>query len=1232
MEASFKISLSLGLVDTLSSLLKSARAVAKLSDSMVFLFESAVQHGFDRILNILFAQNLSNRITKAQCDSLVPTAARVGHLTCFRLLLDHGHDLDSKNCSGLSALQIASEEGHWLVVQDLLERKRKKMLESDYAPLDLSLSGHGNGAKLPIHLASGRGHIKVLEAILKWMSDMGSLLNIKESDPPTGLRDNVFAFVSELQTDKFALNSNGLNALHIAASGGHWQLIPTLLSYGFDKDANTRDNQKAVHLASLSGSLAALKLLFEQGAVAGAVDDNGDTCLHVAAREGIPAIIKLLSKQNGIDLNVFNGLGYDALSEAVRAKHLEAVKELLDQYRLMPSYDDSDKTENPLSLAIKSDSTEIIEFLVARGINLNAKDMNGEAPLHVATNRRMHRTMQLLLDKICSRDLQDSDGRTALLLAVKSGDIWALEILLKAGGNPMIQDGCKIGPLHEAIKGELEPFVKMILSLGGDMLNLDALYGVAPRETALHAAAQLPVSCRPSMTKLLLDAGANRNTKDSEGKTPLILAYATDSNESTPLHYAVLVPSLGVVKELLRNKARGNIQRNDGRTPLHLAVIGKDIEIVQELLSSIQPEDMWVLDNDGMSPVAMACLFRREDVVEELLAAGHSREGLSPTDPENNEVPLIMASTIGGNTRIVEKLHKYHNASLDVMFNSVTPILTAAIQRPLISLGLVDMESEHFPGSEATLELIQYLVNHGPDINKAEGSALLAAVAAARLDIVEFLLNKGADPNLYPEGGESPLRLACRHGMTEIAKALLANGKIRLNEQQISDASTETTLNLAINSGNPILVEKLLEHEAINPNEKGLRGVLPLFNATKHGPQMLRALLNCPRLDVNLRDHRERTALVYCLTKPSAADRAVDMMVEVLLPQTNVSLPDIRDHTALYYATGIHQDGIFKAVLDEFIGRNLGDIDAHLSAAVHAAVAHAGYPARVKMLIDAGAHLHYRDKNGWSAKDVAKSLKILETELGDTESLWAQIDPAGFQEPHYYPGPSAWDTADLHLDLKIASTTKDEVPTNTNFYVKQSNTSTWVGARANFCFPPTGTSYFEFKISEETDRLSRRKTVAIGVYQEDTDLDNLLGFPAGSIGYHSDDGAIYRETRGVGYLQMFGPGDTIGCRYDPEEASICFMINDQAQEIYYQHSLKGQVYPALCFDRSVGDLVVHTNFGGKQAPFVLNPDRKPSETDGAMHLRSDSLFHSINRDDDPFSLWMRMRSSRRRRR
>lgn len=130
-----------------------------------------------------------------------------------------------------------------------------------------------------------------------------------------------------------------------------------------------------------------------------------------------------------------------------------------------------------------------------------------------------------------------------------------------------------------------------------------------------------------------------------------------------------------------------------------------------------------------------------------------------------------------------------------------------------------------------------------------EGMTPLAgAVVQEQVDVVRFLLDKGADPNIPNKNGLTPLEHACGRDKTNalaLAKLLLAKGA-SVNATNVA-GFTITPLDWAISSDNTELVKVLLDHGAII-------GATFLSTAADRGDVDIAEIFIAHGTDVNAKD------------------------------------------------------------------------------------------------------------------------------------------------------------------------------------------------------------------------------------------------------------------------------------------------------------------------------------------------------------------------------------------
>jgi ankyrin repeat protein len=104
-------------------------------------------------------------------------------------------------------------------------------------------------------------------------------------------------------------------------------------------------------------------------------------------------------------------------------------------------------------------------------------------------------------------------------------------------------------------------------------------------------------------------------------------------------------------------------------------------------------------------------------------------------------------------------------------------------------------------------DVLKVLVTKEVPLNDSSkyGSPLMAATVKGSVDIVDFLLNNGADPNLVDTNGTSALLYACLFQLTDIAKLLVAHDA----NVSLKDNRGNTAMDYATMTNNKILINLL---------------------------------------------------------------------------------------------------------------------------------------------------------------------------------------------------------------------------------------------------------------------------------------------------------------------------------------------------------------------------------------------------------------------------------------
>ena len=191
--------------------------------------------------------------------------------------------------------------------------------------------------------------------------------------------------------------------------------------------------------------------------------------------------------------------------------------------------------------------------------------------------------------------------------AARHGIYTWINDLMKEGADVNVRNQHGETPLMAATFHENIPIMDMLIDYGGDV----NAYVDANSETALNYAARQ--NCGKAM-ELLINKGADVNTRDQHGDTPLMVAAfygnapimemlihngsdvnaRNDENLKTALHCAAGKYSAKPMGLLIDKGANVNAQNQHGQTPLMIAIFTENIHIVELLMDNgadISPHD-----------------------------------------------------------------------------------------------------------------------------------------------------------------------------------------------------------------------------------------------------------------------------------------------------------------------------------------------------------------------------------------------------------------------------------------------------------------------------------------------------------------------------------------------------------------------------------------------------------------------------------------------------------------
>ena len=361
-----------------------------------------------------------------------------------------------------------------------------------------------------------------------------------------------------------------------AVMRGDKEAVTALLSDRSHINLPQIDGTTALDWAVRRDDLATADALIKAGADVKAANRYGVTALSLAAMNGNAAMIaKLLDA--GADPNDANQGGETVLMTASRTGNVEAIRLLLDRGANVNAKD-PEHAQTPLMWAVIEKHLDAARLLIARGAQVNAHTNVSITPGEFTLARPGGGPGTTLQRAHPSA----SGGMTALLFAIREGNLAATKLLLDSGADIHGSSANRTSPLVIALLNGQVGIASYLLERGADPNAADA-YGRA----ALFAAVDLrnfnharfpdiPYDGLDPLPliKALLKKGADPNARAET--IPYNGLYVFDGSwinfdGQTSFLRAALAGDIEVMRLLLENGANPNIATVEGTTALMAA-------------------------------------------------------------------------------------------------------------------------------------------------------------------------------------------------------------------------------------------------------------------------------------------------------------------------------------------------------------------------------------------------------------------------------------------------------------------------------------------------------------------------------------------------------------------------------------------------------------------------------------------------------------------------------------
>jgi ankyrin repeat protein len=388
---------------------------------------------------------------------------------------------------------------------------------------DVNKSTHDN--RIYLHWAASKGNVEIIEYLIA----KGSNVNLEDSAFP----------------------------ITAAASSGqkNTKVYDAFFKAGIDPKKKYQDGANLLLIAiPYDKDLTLTNYFVSKGMSLKDVDNDGNTAFNYTARTGNITLLKTLLEK-GVKYTD-NALIFAAQGSRRETNTLETYKYLVEDLKIKPTA--TSKTGETVLhfLVSKPNQTEIINYFLAKGTDVNKADNEGNTPLMVAASARENTAaLEQLLPIVKNINAQNGKGESALTAAVKSGSPSAVELLLNKSADAKVldKDGNNLG--FYLVQSYRPP-------MGG-------MPGMGRGPEGANAPKQDPFAAK---AKLLQDKGVNLATPQKDG--------------NTLYHLAVIKNDLALLKKIDNLNIDINTKNKDGLTALHkAAMISKNDTLLKYLIS-----------------------------------------------------------------------------------------------------------------------------------------------------------------------------------------------------------------------------------------------------------------------------------------------------------------------------------------------------------------------------------------------------------------------------------------------------------------------------------------------------------------------------------------------------------------------------------------------------------------------------------------------------------------------
>ncbi|WJX36648.1 hypothetical protein P8452_24505 [Trifolium repens] len=325
-------------------------------------------------------------------------------------------------------------EGDVTGVRDFLAKAATEN-ESNY--MSSLLEAQNADGQTALHLACRRGSAELVETILEYEEANVDVLD-KDGDPPlvfalaAGSHECVRSLIKRNASVKSRLRDGlGPSVAHVCAYHGQPDCMRELLLAGADPNAVDDEGESVLHRAIAKKFTDCAIVIVENGGCRSMTILNSKnlTPLHLCVGMWNVSVVKrwvevATSDEIAEAIDIPSPLGTALCMAAASKKDHESEGRELVRILLTagadPSAQDSQNGRTALHTAAMTNDVELVQVILAAGVDVNTRNVHNSIPLHLALARGAKACVGLLLAAGADYNLQDDDGDNAFHIAAET--------------------------------------------------------------------------------------------------------------------------------------------------------------------------------------------------------------------------------------------------------------------------------------------------------------------------------------------------------------------------------------------------------------------------------------------------------------------------------------------------------------------------------------------------------------------------------------------------------------------------------------------------------------------------------------------------------------------------------------------------------------------------------------------------------------------------------------------